>query len=670
MAAMVDDARAEGGGVLRAPPPFGWSLPLSLERLGPALAGSVLPFLLVLYLALKRGGYDEVVYGEVGIAAWWIVLLGALVGVLPRLRVATGGWIGIALLGAFAAWTALGIGWSESAEQSVAEVGRVATYLGIFVLALLAQGADGLRRTVNSVAAAIAVVAGLALLSRFHPSWFPANETARLLPETRDRLNYPLNYWNGLAALIAIGLPLALVAATRSRTLVARGLAGAALPAMALASFYTLSRGGALEVAIGLIVLLALYPRRLELAPTLAISAAGSAVLIAAATQRDALENGLLNDAARSQGNEMLAMVLVVCAGVGLAQVAIAIASRHGLGPRVAVSRSWAASILAAALAVGVAVALAAGLPGYLSDRWHDFKQPTVASNGSTQRFESASGNGRYQYWKSAKHADATDAAKGIGPGTFEYWWSRNGTIPGFVRDAHSLYFQTLAETGIVGLVLVLGLVLWILGAGVVRSLSSGIESRFLLAGATAGCAAFATAAAVDWVWQLAVIPAAFALLAAAILGPGAAPGRTQSSPSFSPARGRSAIASRAVVILLALAATAAIAVPLAATAEVQQSQQDVRASDLGSALDRARAAHKIEPYAATPSMQEALVLERLGDPRAALAPARSATEAEATNWRTWLVLSRLESELGDGRQAVDAYRRARSLDPRSSLFP
>jgi O-Antigen ligase len=669
MAAMIEDARVEGGGVLRAPYDARWSVPLSLDRLGPALAGSALPFLLVLYLALKGGGYSEIVYGEVGIAAWWIALLGALVGVLPRIRVTPAGWIGLALLGAFAAWTALGIGWSESAEQSVAELGRVATYLGIFALALLAQGRDGLRRAVNAVAAAIAVVAGLALLSRFHPSWFPTNETARFLPDTRERLNYPLNYWNGLAALIAIGLPLALVAATRSRTLVARGLAAAAVPPMALAAFYTLSRGGALEVAIGLIVLAALYPRRLELAPTLAISVAGSAVLIAAATQRDALENGLLNDAARSQGNEMLAMVLVVCAGVGLVQVAIGLASRHAVGPRIALSRRWATSILAGALAVGVAVALAAGLPGYLSDRWHDFKEPVVASNTSAQRFESASGNGRYQYWQSAKHANATDPLKGTGPGTFEYWWARNGTIPGFIRDAHSLYFQTLAEDGIVGLALVLGLVLWILGAGVARALSSGPDSRALLAGATAACAAFATAAAVDWVWQLAVIPAAFALLAAALLGPGASSSGRRSQRSSWWANGRTAIPSRAVVALLALGSMAAIAIPLAATAAIRQSQEDVHASQLGPALDRARAAHSIQPYAATPSLQEALVLELQGNLGAALAAARSATQAESTNWRTWLVLSRLESEAGDGPQAVSAYRRARSLNPRSPLF-
>src|SRR3982751_250534 len=115
---------------------------LALDRIGPVLGGWVLPFGLVLYLGLKGGGYDEIVYGQVGIVVWWIVVLGAAVAVLPVSRIGIAGWVGFGLLGAFAAWTALGIGWSSDAERSVAELGRVATYLGIFAVALATQGPD------------------------------------------------------------------------------------------------------------------------------------------------------------------------------------------------------------------------------------------------------------------------------------------------------------------------------------------------------------------------------------------------------------------------------------------------------------------------------------------------------------------------------------------------
>ena len=60
----------------------------------------------------------------------------------------------------------------------------------------------------------------------------------------RERLSYPLNYWNALAALIAVGLPLMLQVATGARSIAVRALAAAAMPAMVLAAFFTLSRGG------------------------------------------------------------------------------------------------------------------------------------------------------------------------------------------------------------------------------------------------------------------------------------------------------------------------------------------------------------------------------------------------------------------------------------------
>ena len=627
------------------------------------MAGSVLPFVLVLYLALKGGGYDEVVYGEVGIATWWLVLLGSLIGVLPVSRIDRRGWVALALLAGFAAWTAIGIGWSDSAERSVAEAGRLATFLGVFALALLVQGQDSLRRTVNAIAAAISVIAILAVLSRLHPSWFPTNQTASFLPETRARLTYPLNYWNGLAALLATGLPLVVFTAVRARTLVAQAMAAAATPVIALGVFFTLSRGGAVEIAVGMLFLIALYPRRLELLPTLVIAGLGSALLIVGANQRDALNNGFSTGAGAHQGNEMLAMVLVVCAGVALLQVAIGLGSRYQIGPRPSVAPRTARATLAI-LAVGaIVVAVAAGASGELSDRWQEFKNPLGHPHAHTGagRFASSSGSGRYQYWQSALNANASDRLKGIGPGTYEFWWAKDGTIPGFVRDAHSLYLETLAELGIVGFALVIGLMLAVLAAGVGGALRAGPEAGAQLAAASASCVAFVVAAGIDWVWEIAVIPITFFLLAAAILGH-----RSQALPPQPWLRSNGV---RLVWIAVAAAALIAILIPLAKTVSLRESEAQARASSLDSALRDARSAASIEPYAAGPRLQEALILELRGDLGPAATAARSATKAEPNNWRNWIVLSRIEAQRAQALQAVAAYRRARALNPRSTLF-
>ena len=77
-------------------------------------------------------------------------------------------------------------------------------------------------------------------------------------------------------------------------TIAARALAAAAVPALALAAFYTLSRGGALEIAVGAGRRCSPSTRAAwRCSPAWRPAAAGGAILIVAATQRDALEDGL-----------------------------------------------------------------------------------------------------------------------------------------------------------------------------------------------------------------------------------------------------------------------------------------------------------------------------------------------------------------------------------------
>jgi cytochrome c-type biogenesis protein CcmH/NrfG len=125
----------------------------------------------------------------------------------------------------------------------------------------------------------------------------------------------------------------------------------------------------------------------------------------------------------------------------------------------------------------------------------------------------------------------------------------------------------------------------------------------------------------------------------------------------------------RAAVVAVAAASLVAIAIPMAKTAFVRESQQDAGGAALSAALSDARDAESVEPFAARPRLQQALVLELSGDLDEAAAAARDATREDPDNWRNWLVLARLEAERGRAADAVDAYRKARSLNPRSPLF-
>jgi hypothetical protein len=606
---------------------------------------------------MKGGGYDPIVRGEVGVAVWWVVLIGAAVGALPAARFTTAGWVMFAVLAGFAVWTALGISWSDSAERSASEAGRVAAYLGVFVLALSAQRGDAVRRTVIAVGSAIAVISVLALLSRLHPAWFPANAAGDVLPQGL-RLNYPLGYWNGLAALIGVGIPLMLWIATSARHVVSRAIAAAALPAMAVATYYTLSRGGAIEIAAGLVVLFALYPRRLQLLPMTLIAGLGSVLAVAAATQRGALADGLTSATADSQASEMLAVMLVICAGVGLIAAAIGLAERYELYRMPTVRRPVALGWTAAVAIVFLVGALAFGAPTKVADGWESFKDPG-GPNDTAQRFSSAGGNGRYQYWSTLVNAAEDKPLTGIGPGTFEFLWARDGTRTGFVRDAHSLYFESLGELGFPGALLIVALMIAVLGWGVAQCRGADPARRTMLAAATAGCTVFVVAAGIDWVWELPAIPICFLLLAASIAA-------TKATP---PKAGERRIGLRIGLVGVSIAGLIAVAIPLASAASIRDSQDLVQSAQLGQALDAAATAKSIQPYAATPSLQEALVYEQAGDLRSAAAAARDATQDEPANWRNWLVLSRLQARNGNVPGAIAAYRHARDLNPRSPLF-
>ena len=625
-----------------------------------AVAVWLLGFLLVVYLGLNDGGYESVIRGQVGIAIWWGVLLGLAVGALPLRKLRRNAWIALGALAAYVAWVALSSTWSSTVDGSFADLGRVTTYLGVFALALALRGSRGARRMIGALGAGIFVLAAVGLLSRLHPAWFPdAKETVGLLTANRSRLSYPLGYWNGMGAMVAIGLPLVLYLACSARYLLTRALAAAALPAMGLTLYFTFSRGGVVAAAVGLIVFVVFANDRVVKGTTMLIAAIGAAILMVGAHQRAALDNGLSSQLAHHQGNELLAMTIVVCAGVGLLQAGLTLYLRNGRRP------SWTRPSRRASLAgVGamlliVAVAVV-GLvaSGKVSHAWHEFKEGGGTGEGAG-RLQSFSSNGRVPYWEAALHEFSAHPLVGGGSGSFEVWWAQHREDKGgFVRDAHSLYLEALAELGIVGLVLVLFFFGWVLWVGVRTYFRAARSRRSQLAAALAGIAAFSFGASYDWLWELPVLPIAFLLLVSVLITAGA---RDRSSPL--------PVGRRVAGCVVAIVAMVAIAIPLSAASSIQQSQAAVRSGNLVHALAEAEDAIRIEPFAAPPRLQKALVLEEQGSIRAGEKAAIGAVHREPHEWRSWVVLSRLQAEQGNAAQALASYRKAKMLNPRSSLF-
>ena len=634
--------------------------PLRFDPL--ALGAWTLGFAPVLYLALRGGGYDQVVYSEVGVAAWWVVLLGLLAGVLPRTRPHRLAWLCMALLGAFALWTGIAGEWSSGVEQTVAELGRVATYLGFFVLALCVVRRDTIGPLASGVGVAFGVVSVLAVLSRLYPGAFPTDQIPVFFPGATTRLSYPLNYADGTGEFLAMGIPVLLTNATRARTLVGQAVAAAALPVAVLGIVLTASRGGALTAVVAIVAFYALAPDRLPKAATGLAAGTGATILTVALLHRAALRDGVSSPLAVSQRHELAFLIVVVCIGVALVQVGIGLAARYATRPQwLAVGRPRAARLTIAALALALVVALAAGAPSRLAHQWDVFKRTdvtAVASGNVYGRLGTIAGSHRYQYWRTAIAAFDSKPLIGIGPGTFEFYWAQHGSINEYVVNAHSLYLETLADTGLVGFALLAAFLLVLLGAGIVGTLRAPPLARARLAAATASLIAFVAAAGYDWVWQLPALPVAALLLGASVLAY-MAPVGPDSTGLPAPAR--------VLVSAVAVAALVAVAIPFAATSAVRSSQAEAHAGRFTAALSDAATAEQIEPYAATPRLQRALVLEAAGDLHGAAAAIAQATARAPTDWQLWLVRSRIDAEDHHPASAVRDYLRAHALNPRSA---
>jgi hypothetical protein len=645
-------------------------------RLDPAaVIAWLMPVALIVYLGLKNGGFDPIPRGDAGVLTWWIVLVGLAVGALPGIRLRSVPGTLIVLLVAFGAWTALSLTWSQSDERTMTEVARVATYVGFLVLAVgLQRGGYG-RELLLGATAGIAVIVVLAALSRMEPPWFPAQETARFITdvEIERRLAYPINYSTGLAAITAMGMPLFLQQMTSGRTLLGRSFGAVMLPIAALTLWWTGSSLAIPLAAVGLVAYLALTNERLPALASLAVAAVGGLVLILFSHARDALESGTATPDALREGDQMLVIAIVVC--VVMVAVRLALGPALGKLREIKVPAQRARQALVAGAVIVVVAIVAAGASGALSDRWESFKSATGLDpnqGGQGAQLTDVSARGRYQFWAGAVDAWESEPVLGIGPGTYEFWWAQHGDPDAaiFVVNAHSLYLEALAELGPIGFLLICAFVIVALVAGARLAWRSTLGDRPELAAAVGACFVFAAAAAVDWVWQLAVIPVAFLVLAAVAVG-GVA---IRTDPVSAGARPRASTWRRfAPAILtagLGLIALLAIAIPLASDSAVEQSRQQVADGDLDAALDSAQNAVAIEPFAATPRLQEATTLEIMGRTDEAVAAAREATTKEPTNWRPWLVLSRLEVKAGNVEGALDAYTQAQSLFPRGIPGP
>jgi O-antigen ligase len=461
-----------------------------------------------------------------------------------------------------------------------------------------------------------------------------------------DRLAWPIDYANGEAALLWLSVPALLAGAATERIRpLARGLV-AALAALVLATgLMTLSRGAALALVATLFVCVAFATDRSRIALTIAALALPVAAFAAGVT------TGAPGEVASDAVSRGRAAAL---SAAGAAILVFLLASFERLRP-IAFRRVKAPVAIAAwacIIAVGGSVFIVHyGRPDtWLTARWHEFRDLNAPRPSDVARFGNASSN-RYEYWRVAGVTLRDRPFTGVGAGAFGVPWFRHRAITESVTDAHSWEAGALAETGVVGFVL--------LAAALLLPLAQLAKARKELGGfasvAVGGTLAyFILHGTVDWLFLIPAVsvPAFVALGACASAG---------SVPELRLAPGRQ----RAALAVGALVATV-VAIPVYLSATLTARAENRAASSTPRALDDLSLAARVNPWAVQPKIVRSQILLQVRRTREAIAVARQATKRGPELWITWRALADAERTAGNQRAASEAFRRVRTLDPKA----
>lgn len=606
------------------------SLPRVRTRAAGGLGVAAGAALLVGGTAAANGGYFPASWGWTSLALAWVAALALVLGDqvrLSRLELAT-----VAAFAGLAGWFALSTLWSGSATASVPEAERTLVYaLGALAALLLVRRASVAHLLVG-VWTASSLVALYALSTRLFPGGSVAPDAI-----VGRRLSEPVGYWNALGILCVVGVLLALGLVVRA-PLPLRAAAGASLAVLLPALLFTYSRGAWLALAAGLAVALAVDPRRLQAVSALPTLLPG-AVAVWAASSAHALttQDALAADAARA-GHRLAPVLLALALVAAAAAVATALVARRVT--RTTPFRRVALAILATAAAGAVgAVAL------WGDDAARSFTAPPPNTGADlNKRLFQLSSSGRDVQFRVALHEWRDHPLLGGGGGTYERRWLRERPVGYWkIRNAHSVYLETLGETG------PLGLALLVAALGLPLLALRSARRHPLVPVAAGAYAATLLHGAVDWDWEMPAVTLAAILCAVAIL---------RARGDDPPERSRYPL----LAAVTAVAGLAAMA--LLGNVALARAGDAVRAQDWPRAGAEARRAHRWAPWSADALKWLGEAQVGAGHPGRGRATLRSAIALDGRDWELWFDLALAERH-GGAAQLADL-RHALALNPRS----
>ena len=607
----------------------------------------------LLAVALFGGGGST--YGPlVGIGGAAVVAAAAAVALtlFGRLPWPELGRIEIACLSCLAGlvlWTGFSVLWSITPDRSWEYFNRGFVYLAFLVLGLYIgmTAPAALRLIAAGLTVLLASVIAWALAGKVFPGLFP--DAARIA-----RLRDPIGYWNGLALLTAMVFPLGLsYAVQRDQSRRVRVAAVVLLYAAAIALLLTYSRGG---VAVALVVVaafVAISAQRVEAVAALLVALVPAALVAAWAFSQPGISSDLQPADIRETDGLQFGIVLVLVGSAVAAVAYLVLRREERWRPRFRWKLSAARLGLGGAAALVVAVLVVSGGDpiDWTRDGFREFTNPTSSAGTNPQRLSEFNLNSRWTWWEEAWELFADEPVGGTGAGSFAVARRpiRNNTT--FATEPHNIALQFLAETGIVGFLL-LAAFIGTAAVAVVRTVQRVKDAPAASALALA-LLAYLLHALVDYDWDFVALTAPVMVVLGALL----AVRRT--------ARMRRPVVPWALAAVLFAGVMAfSLAAPWLAVRKVDDAYAAIERGDPQGALEDARRARTLNPLAIEPLLAQAAAEEARGDGRSALVLYVKAVELQPLNWRTWYELGRFELANGRRERAIRHLERARELDP------
>jgi hypothetical protein len=642
-------------------------------RSGAALLAALVAVCAYAVFAHGAVGLPEEPRLQIGVA---LVAVGAAVGVLLTrtlsLRAPAEAWVGVGLLVGFAIWCGISLLWSVAPERTWAHVNRAISYTLVVVLAIAL--ASSVPRALSRLAYGWLGVALVCALYALAGKIIPGVEVLGIdLDHTAlaSRLRAPLEYWNALGLVMVLAMPIALRLSTdTTRHDAARLAALAAFFVLFVCLCMTYSRGGLLACFTAIVVVTLLGGQRLR-----GLAVVGSAIVISIpvlglAFNRPALKGINVPLDERVPDGIVLGLVtagcLVALLIVGWGMLQLEQRTPWNDERTQLVWRGMAA--LAAILAVftfGAIVTAPDGPAGWADRAWEKFSQTSTDDVSEPSRLVSSNSGNRWVWWKEAAGAWSDKPLHGWGAGSFAVTHKMYRDVELNVTQPHNMPLQFLAETGIVGTLLVSGAIGFLLFCALdrLRAMPNGRE-RDLGAALFAGAIAWLVHGLVDWDWDIPGVTVPVLLFLGVLAATPWQPGGRM--PAL-----RSATGTRGLALALACVCAGLVVVsaglPMLADEKASAAQAvstKARPSDLQDAAANADLARRLDPTAVRPLFAAAALAEgrgRLLDARRFLL---DAADRQPYNATVWFRLLELALRTADRPGATAATRRLLELDP------